>query len=126
VQRLFHTRELLGFLLLELPQRDAGPAGDDELDVFLLDRLGALALVLLPLALELLVAVRSTFSFSRSEAAFSNSWASRYMSFSRMTRSSSFSISFISGGGVSAISRVRDEASSITSMALSGSWRSVM
>src|SRR5262249_57637998 len=57
VQRLFHPRELLGFLLLELPQRDAGPAGDDELDVFFLDRLGALALVLLPLALELLVAV---------------------------------------------------------------------
>ena len=69
---------------------------------------------------------RRTFSFSRSEAAFSNSWASRYMSFSRMTRSSSFSISFSSGGGVSAIRRVRDEASSITSMALSGSWRSVM
>jgi hypothetical protein len=48
------------------------------------------------------------------------------MSFSRITRSSSRSISFTSGGGVSAINRVRDEASSMTSMALSGSWRSVM
>src|SRR5437773_2718980 len=57
VQRLFHPRELLGLLLLELPERDAGPAGDDELDVFFLDRLSALALVLLPLALELLVAM---------------------------------------------------------------------
>ncbi len=67
-----------------------------------------------------------TFSFSRSDAAFSNSCASRYMSFSRRTRSSSFSISFSSAGGVSAMRRVRDEASSMTSIALSGSWRSVM
>ena len=66
------------------------------------------------------------FSFSRSEAAFSNSCASRYMSFSRCTRSISFSISLSSGGGVSAMSRVREPASSMTSMALSGSWRSVM
>ena len=72
------------FLLLELGQRDAGPAGDDELDVLLADRLHALALVPLPLALQLLLAMRRTFSFSRSEAAFSNSCASRYMSFSRM------------------------------------------
>src|SRR5438876_9379687 len=57
VERLFHARELLGLLLLELRQRDAGPARHDELDVLLLDRLGALALVLLPLALELLLAV---------------------------------------------------------------------
>src|SRR5215468_634121 len=69
---------------------------------------------------------RRSFSFSRSEAAFSNSWASRYMSFSRTTRSTSLPISLISGGGVSAMRRVREEASSITSMALSGSWRSVM
>ena len=48
------------------------------------------------------------------------------MSFARITRSSSFSISLSSGGGVRAMSRVRDEASSITSIALSGSWRSVM
>ena len=67
-----------------------------------------------------------SFSFSRSAAAFSNSCASRYMSFSRRTRSSSRSISFSSGGGMSAMRRVRDEASSMTSMALSGSWRSVM
>ena len=69
---------------------------------------------------------RRTFSFSRSEAAFSNSCASRYMSFSRTTRSISFSSSLISAGGVSAMRRVRDEASSMTSIALSGSWRSVM
>ena len=69
---------------------------------------------------------RRSFSFSRSEAAFSNSWASRYMSFSRTTRSTSLPSSLISGGGMRAMSRVRDEASSMTSMALSGSWRSVM
>ena len=69
---------------------------------------------------------RSAFSFSRSEAAFSNSWASRNMSFSRTTRSISFSSSLIVAGGVMAWSRVRLAASSITSIALSGSWRSVM
>ena len=69
---------------------------------------------------------RSSFSFSRSEAAFSNSCASRYISFSRTTRSTSLPSSLISGGGMRAMSRVREEASSMTSMALSGSWRSVM
>src|SRR5207237_9778828 len=57
VQSFFHAGELLGLLFLELGERDAGPAGDDELDVLFLDRLRPLALVLLPLALELLVAV---------------------------------------------------------------------
>src|SRR5207245_483821 len=57
VERLFHPRELLRLLLLELGQRDPGPAGDDELDVFLVDRLGSLPLVLFPLALELLLAM---------------------------------------------------------------------
>ena len=69
---------------------------------------------------------RRSFSFSRRDAAFSNSWASRYMSFSRATRSTSRPSSLISGGGIMAISRLRDAASSMTSMALSGSWRSVM
>src|SRR5438270_862567 len=50
---------------------------------------------------------RRIFSFSRSEAAFSNSWASRYMSFSRMTRSSSFSISLSSAGGAGTDQRVQ-------------------
>src|SRR2546425_836780 len=56
VQRLFHARQLRRLLLLELAERDARPARDDELDVFFAHRLGALALVLLPVALHLLFA----------------------------------------------------------------------
>ena len=57
MEGVLHPGQLLRLLLLELGERDAGPAGDDELDVLFLDRLRPLALVLLPLALELLVAV---------------------------------------------------------------------
>src|SRR5437667_4043141 len=56
VQRLFHARQLRRLLLLELAERDARPARDDELDVFFAHRLDALALVLLPVALHLLFA----------------------------------------------------------------------
>src|SRR6202035_5452210 len=56
VEGLFHARELGGLLLLELGQRDPGPAGDDVLDVLLAHRLRALALPLVPLALHVLVA----------------------------------------------------------------------
>src|SRR5262249_58619369 len=61
VEGFLHPGELLGLFLLELGQRDAGPAGHDELDVLFLDRLRPLAFVLLPLALELLVAVAEDF-----------------------------------------------------------------
>src|SRR5262245_65082214 len=115
VQRLFHPRELLGFLLLELPQRDAGPAGDDELDVFLLDRLGALALVLLPLALELLVAVAEHLFLLAERGALLNLLASRFMSFLPITRPSSFPVPFISGGRVNPLRPRRCAASSIHS-----------
>ena len=57
VQGLLHAGELGRLLLLELRQRDAGPPRDDILDVVLADGLGALALVLLPLALQLFLAV---------------------------------------------------------------------
>ena len=56
VQGLFHPGELRRFLLLELGERDPRPAGHDVLDVFLADRLRALALALVPLPLHLLVA----------------------------------------------------------------------
>jgi len=57
VEGILHTCELRRLLLFQLGERDTGPAGHDELDVLLLDRLCPLALVLLPLALELLLAV---------------------------------------------------------------------
>src|SRR5687768_4086336 len=56
VEGVLHAGELGRLLLLELAERDAGPARDDELDVLLADRLGALALVLVPVALHLLFA----------------------------------------------------------------------
>src|SRR5262249_6516033 len=61
VKGFLHAGQLLGFLFFELGERDAGPAGHDELDVLFLDRLRALALILLPLALELFVAVAEHF-----------------------------------------------------------------
>jgi hypothetical protein len=63
---------------------------------------------------------------SRSDAAFSKSWALMAASFSTRISSISRSISFTSGGRVIALIRARAPASSMTSMALSGKKRPVM
>ncbi len=63
---------------------------------------------------------------SRRLAAFSKSWLATASSFSLLSRSTSSSISFKSGGLVMAFSRMRAPASSITSIALSGRQRPVM
>ena len=69
------------------------------------------------------VSVRSS---SRSAAAFSNSWFSIAASFSRRAVSIFSSSSRYTGGAVIDLMRMRDAASSIRSIALSGSWRSEM
>jgi hypothetical protein len=66
------------------------------------------------------------FSLSRSEAAFSKSWALIAPSFSTRMVSISFSMSFTSGGRVIELMRARAPASSMTSMALSGRKRPVI
>ena len=65
-------------------------------------------------------------SLSRRFAAFSNSWASIADSFSLRTVSISSSSSLCTGGAVISLIRMRDAASSIRSMALSGRCRSWM
>ncbi len=69
---------------------------------------------------------RSSFSRSRSRAAFSYSWPWIADSFSLTTSSSFCSRSWISVGTVVTDSRARAQASSTTSMALSGKKRSFM
>ena len=65
-------------------------------------------------------------SESRRFAAFSNSCDSIAASFSLRTVSISSSSSLCTGGAVISLMRIRDAASSIRSMALSGSCRSWM
>ena len=65
-------------------------------------------------------------SLSRSDAAFSNSWASIAASFSRRVFSTSSSSSRFAGGEVIDLMRMREAASSIRSIALSGRKRSEM
>ena len=71
----------------------------------------------------LLVSLRS---LSRSAAAFSNSCASIAASFSRRVVSTSSSSSRLAGGEVIDLMRIREAASSIRSIALSGRKRSEM
>jgi len=68
----------------------------------------------------------SCFSVSRSAAAFSKSWESMADSFSRRTSAIFSSNSRRSGGAVMRRIRIRDPASSIRSIALSGRNRSLM
>ena len=65
-------------------------------------------------------------SVSRRFAAFSNSCASIAASFSRRVSSISSSSSRYTGGEVIDLMRMREAASSMRSIALSGSWRSEM
>ena len=65
-------------------------------------------------------------SWSRRLAAFSNSCASIAASLARRVSSISSSSSRYFGGEVIDLMRMRDAASSMRSMALSGSWRSEM
>ena len=66
------------------------------------------------------------FSLSLKAAAFSKSWASIADSFSFLTSAILLSNSLKSGGAVILLIRRRAPASSIKSIALSGSWRSLM
>ena len=91
VERLLHAGELGRLLLLELARAGCRSSGrrctrcPPRSTVC-----GPLPLRFVPLALHAPRRGRgAAFSFSRSEAAFSNSCASRYMSFSRTTRSTS-------------------------------------
>ncbi len=68
----------------------------------------------------------SCFSLSRSEAAFSKSWESMADSFSRLTSAMRSSKSRRSGGAVIRRMRIREPASSIRSIALSGRNLSLM
>ena len=65
-------------------------------------------------------------SLSRSAAAFSNSWASIAASFSRRVVSTWSSSSRLAGGELIDLIRIREAASSIRSIALSGRKRSEM
>ena len=68
----------------------------------------------------------SCFSLSRRAAAFSKSWESMADSFSRRTWAIFSSYSRRSGGAVIRRIRIREPASSIRSIALSGRNRSLM
>ena len=127
VQLVLHAEQPLRLLLGQLEDRDAGGGGQDLGDQLLVDLGDDVHVAGLPLLLALRLLGRAAASPCRAAtAAFSKSCESIADSFSRRTSAIFSSNSRRSGGAVIRRMRIREPASSIRSIALSGRNRSLM
>ena len=127
VQLVLHAQELLGLGLGELEDRDAGPHRDDVGDLLLADR-GALAgLAGLPLLLELALLVRQlALLVAEVRGLLELLRLDRGLLLGAASSRSPPRARDTTGGAVIVLMRMREAASSMRSMALSGRKRSEM